>query len=127
MNLITKINELSHLGYETTTIKIDAETLFSIKNSSNELVAIGLQIDERYNEERAWFPSYNEKLALLFTDYLDYRNSLSNSYVVLFVINSNNIWSMPHDQINPIGMIQNSIDSLINIIRDQEKRSSERN
>ena len=50
MKLITKLNELSHIGYEVTTSKIQEETLFSIKNSSNELVAIGLQIDEEFKE-----------------------------------------------------------------------------
>ena len=127
MKLIANLNELSNIGYKVTTSIIQEETLFSIKNSSNVLVAIGLQIDDEFKEEKAWFPSYNEKLALLFSDYLDYCNSLSNSDVVIFVINSNNIWFMPHNQVNPIGMIQNSIDSLINIIKDQERRASERN
>ena len=127
MKLITKLNELSKVGYEVTTSKIQEETLFSIKNSSNELVAIGLQIDEEFKEERAWFPSYNEKLALLFSDYNEYCNILLNSYIVLFVINSNNIWFMPHNQVNPIGMIQDSIEPLINIIREQERGASERN
>ena len=127
MKLITKLNEISKVGYEVTTSKIQEETLFSIKNSSNILVAIGLQINEEFKEERAWFPSYNEKLALLFRDYHDYSTSLSNSDIVLFVVNSNNIWFMPHNQVNPIGMIEDSIESLINMIKDQEKRASERN
>ena len=127
MKLITKLNELSHIGYEATTSKIQEETLFSIKNSSNKLVAIGLQIDEEFKEETAWFPNYNKKLALLFSDYNEYCNILLNSYIVLFVINSNNIWFMPHNQVNPIGMIQDSIEPLINIIREQERGASERN
>jgi len=127
MKLITKLNELSNVGYEVTTSKIQEEILFSIKNSSNILVGIGLQINEEFKEERAWFPSYNEKLALLFRDYDDYVISLSNSDIVLFVVNSNNIWFMPHNSINPIGMIEDSIESLINIIKEQERRASERN
>ena len=125
MKLITKLNELSHIGYEVTTSKIQEEILFSIKNLSNKLVAIGLQIDEEFKEETAWFPNYNKKLALLFTDYNEYSNFYSNNYFVEFVINTNNVWFIPNLVINPVGKIENTIEPLINSIRSEEIRGSE--
>jgi hypothetical protein len=125
MKLITKLNELSDIGYEVTTSKIQEETLFSIKNPSNKLVAIGLQIDEEFKEETAWFPNYNKKLALLFTDYNEYSNFYSNNYFIEFVINTNNVWFIPNLVINPVGKIENTIEPLINSIRSEEIRGSE--
>ena len=125
MSLITNLNKLSDNGYEIITRNINEEILFTVKNKAELLVAIGLQVDENFNEEEAWFPKYNERFALLFSDYLDYCTSLSNTETVLFIINSKNIWFMPINQTNPIGVIQNSIEPLINIIEDNDRRASE--
>jgi hypothetical protein len=125
MSLIANLSLINNLGYQLSISKIQDEVLFSIKNSSNKLIAIGLQIDENFKDEEARFPKYNERFALLFNDYLDYCTSLNNTETVLFLVNSNNIWFMPINQVNPIGLIQNSIDSLINFIKDQERRASE--
>ncbi len=125
MSLVANLSLLNDMGYQVSISKIQDEVLFSIKNSSNKLIAIGLQIDENFKDEEAWFPKYNERFALLFNDYLDYCTSLSNTETILFIVNCNNIWFMPNNQKNPIGMIQNSIDSLFNFIKDQERRASD--
>ena len=84
-----------------------------------------MQIDEEFKEETAWFPNYNKKLALLFTDYNEYSNFYSNNYFVEFVINTNNVWFIPNLVINPVGKIENTIEPLINSIRSEEIRGSE--